>query len=79
MEPNSRLRAELKAELENGELSTLLESPVFIFLLTLALANTVTIDTIGEPSTQVALAVGVGDNIEKNYRQPINRHFSNYR
>ena len=23
--------------------------------------------------------VGVGDNIEKNYRQPINRHFSNYR
>ena len=20
-----------------------------------------------------------GDNIEKNYRQPINRHFSNYR
>ena len=26
-----------------------------------------------------ALAVGVGDNIEKNYRQPINRHFSNYR
>ena len=23
--------------------------------------------------------VGVGDNIEKNYRQLINRHFSNYR
>ena len=23
--------------------------------------------------------VGVGDNIEKYYRQPINRHFSNYR
>ena len=22
--------------------------------------------------------VGVGDNIEKNYRQPINRNFSNY-
>ena len=51
--PNSQLRAKLKAELENDDLSTLLESPVFIFLLTLALANTVTVATIGELSTEV--------------------------
>ena len=27
----------------------------------------------------VRALIGVGDIIEKNYRQPINRHFSNYR
>ena len=46
--PNNDLKAELKSELESEELPSLLERPVFTFLLSLAVANTVNVSTIQE-------------------------------